>query len=129
MLKRRFLIAGFYSFPFKLGRAFRGSRWLGPVVILLAAAVASAPVALKGPFCGDDFQFHLFSWLDAQQSWRQGIPYPHWTPNANYGAGEPRFIFYPPLTWMLGAALGLVLPWALVPVVMIFLLLDRKSHV
>ena len=123
MLKRRFPIAGFYSFPFKLGRAFRCDRWLGPVVIVLAAAVASAPVALKGPFCGDDFQFHLFSWLDAQQSWRQGIPYPHWTPNANYGAGEPRFIFYPPLTWMLGAALGLILPWALVPVVMIFLLL------
>ena len=123
VLKRRFPIAGFYSFPFKLGRAFRCDRWLGPVVIVLAAAVASAPVALKGPFCGDDFQFHLFSWLDAQQSWRQGIPYPHWTPNANYGAGEPRFIFYPPLTWMLGAALGLILPWALVPVVMIFLLL------
>jgi 6-pyruvoyl-tetrahydropterin synthase related domain len=105
----------------------RWNRLLGPAVILLAAALASAPVALKGPFCGDDFQFHLFSWLDAQQSWRHGIPYPHWTPNANYGAGEPRFIFYPPLTWMLGAALGLILPWAAVPVVLIFLLLSATG--
>ncbi len=123
VLKRRFLIAGFYNFLLKLRRALRWDRLAGPIVIVLAAAVAAAPVALKGPFCGDDFQFHLFSWLDAQQSWRQGIPYPHWTPNANYGAGEPRFMFYPPLTWMLGAALGLVLPWALVPVALIFLLL------
>ena len=127
MLKRRFLIAGTYSFPFKLKRVFRWDRFSGPALILLAAAIASAPVALNGPFCGDDFQFHLISWLDAQQSWRQGIPYPHWTPSANYGAGEPRFIFYPPLTWMLGAFLGLVLPWSLVPAVLIFLLLSATG--
>jgi uncharacterized membrane protein len=78
---------------------------------------------LHGPYCGDDYEFHLISWLDAQQSWRHGIPYPHWAPNPNYGAGEPRFVFYPPLTWMLGAALGLVLPWSLVPVALTFLLL------
>ena len=46
-------------------------------------------------------------------SWRHGLLYPHWTASANFGAGEPRFVFYPPLTWMLGAALGIVLPWKL----------------
>ena len=100
-----------------------GSRLIGPAVILLAAAVAIAPQLLRGNSCGHDFDFQLVSWLDAQNSWRQGIVYPHWTPSANFGAGEPRFVFYPPLTWMLGAALALVLPWPLVPVVMTFLLL------
>ena len=101
----------------------RGSRWSGAWVVLLAAAVATVPVVLRRPYCGDDYQFHLISWLDALASWRHGIPYPHWTPSANYGAGEPRFVFYPPLVWMLGAALGVALPWSWVPVALTFLLL------
>lgn len=98
-------------------------RFRAPLLILVAAAVAATPIAMHGSVCGDDSEFHLISWMDAQQSWLHGIPYPHWTPSPNYGAGEPRFLFYPPLTWMLGAALGFVLPWAWVPVAMVFLLL------
>ena len=109
--------------PLAPGKASSWSRVLGPAAILLAAAVAVAPLLVHGPSCGHDFDFHLVSWLDCLNSWRQGILYPHWTPSANFGAGEPRFVFYSPLTWMLGAALGFVLPWTLVPVVMTFLLL------
>ena len=58
-----------------------------------------------------------------RQGWLHGIPYPHWMPSANYGAGEPRFMFYPPLIWMLGAALGFVLPWQFVPIALVFLFL------
>jgi hypothetical protein len=105
------------------GRAQLPTRFLGPAVILVAAAAATAPILLHGPFCGDDFEFHVGSWFDAQQSWLHGIPYPHWMASANYGAGEPRFMFYPPLTWMLGAALGFVLPWGLVPIALVFLFL------
>ena len=106
--------------------AVRGSkvtRLLGPVVLLAAAACAVAPIVLHGPFCGDDFEFHIVSWFDVQQSWQHGIAIPHWMQSVNYGAGEPRFMFYPPLTWILGAALGSALPWSLVPVAMIFLFL------
>jgi hypothetical protein len=85
--------------------------------------VAVAPQILHGPSCGHDFDFHLVSWFDCLNSWRHGILYPHWAPNANFGAGEPRFLFYPPLTWMLGAALGALLPWQLVPLTLTFLLL------
>jgi len=95
----------------------------GVVLILLAALVAVLPELVRGNSCGHDFNFHLLSWLDALKAWHAGIPYPHWTPDANFGAGEPRFVFYPPLTWMLGAALGVVLPWAWVPTVLTFLLL------
>jgi hypothetical protein len=96
---------------------------VGAALILVAAAVAVGPQFVRGNSCGHDFDFHLLSWLDAQRSWRLGIPYPHWTASANYGAGEPRFVFYPPLTWMAGAALGFVLPWQLVPIVLTFLML------
>ena len=98
-------------------------RLLSPGLILLAAAVATAPLVLHGFSCGHDFDFHLVSWMDALDAWRNGIFYPHWAPSANYGAGEPRFIFYPPLTWMLGAALGGVLGWLAAPIAMTFLLL------
>jgi hypothetical protein len=93
------------------------------LVVCLAALAAVSPQLVRGPSCGHDFDFHLVSWFDCLNSWRQGILYPHWTASANFGAGEPRFVFYPPLTWMMGAALGAVLPWTLVPVVLTFLLL------
>ena len=98
-------------------------RLRGPALILLVAAVATAPQLFRGPSCGHDFDFHLVTWLDCLNSWKHGVLYPRWAPSPNFGAGEPRFIFYPPLTWMLGAALGAVLPWVLAPVAMIFLFL------
>ena len=101
----------------------RQRRFIGVAVILVAALVATAPQLFLGNSCGHDFDFHLVSWLDAQQSWREGIVYPHWSPSANFGAGEPRFVFYPPLTWMLGAALGFVMPWKMVPIAITYLFL------
>lgn len=98
-------------------------RFAGPTIIVVAAAAAVLPQLIRGNSCGHDFDFHLVSWFDCLNSWRHGIPYPHWTPSANFGAGEPRFVFYPPLTWMVGAALGLVLPWQLVPIILTWLLL------
>lgn len=98
-------------------------RLAGPAIVLLAAFAAIVPQLLRGNTCGHDFDFHLVSWFDALHSWRQGILYPHWAPSANFGAGEPRFVFYPPFTWMLGAGLGLVLRWKFVPIALTFLIL------
>jgi hypothetical protein len=95
----------------------------GPTIILFATAVAVLPQLIHGPSCGHDFDFHLVSWFDCLNSWRHGILYPHWAASTNFGAGEPRFVFYPPLTWMLCAALGSILPWQFVPVALTFLLL------
>lgn len=95
----------------------------GSALVLVAALAALAPELAHGPSCGHDFDFHLVSWFDALNAWRHGIVYPHWAASANYGAGEPRFVFYSPLTWMLGAALGAILPWTLVPLALTYILL------
>jgi len=85
-------------------------------LILACAAIAVLPLAWRGTSCGHDFDFHLQSWLEVIHHWREGVLYPHWAASANYGAGEPRFVFYPPATWLLGALLGVVLPWTWTPV-------------
>lgn len=83
--------------------------------MLAVTGIAALPLAWRGTSCGQDFDFHLQNWLEVAQSWRHGVVNPHWAASANFLAGEPRFVFYPPLSRFVGAALGMVLPWSWTP--------------
>ncbi len=93
-------------------------------VLLLFMALG---LGILGPFFyfgnppGQDFHTQLSTWMEVARQWEEGTFYPRWSAQANYGFGNLRFIFYPPVSWMLGAGLSLVFPWKWVPGVFVWL--------
>jgi hypothetical protein len=100
---------------------------LSYILLPFAALIAILPLILHGSSCGHDFDFHILNWLEAARQFTHGNLHPHWAYTPAYNAGEPRFIFYPPLSWVIGALLGLALPWTWIPIVYTWLALTASG--
>jgi hypothetical protein len=85
--------------------------WFALLAIGATALAVEIPFLHYGYPSGHDVDFHLYSWLEVLGQWKQGIWYPRWASLAHFGYGEPRFVFYPPASWTLGAVLSAIFPW------------------
>jgi len=94
---------------------------------MAAAFSAVAPFLRLGNASGHDFEFHIYSWLEVVNQWRQGILYPRWAEWAHYSYGEARFLFYPPASWTLGGIIGAFLPWTIAPGAYIWIVLTLSG--
>jgi hypothetical protein len=101
----------------------RFSSQLRSLLIACTALLAVGTLVVRGNSCGHDFDFHLLSWMEVARAWRANLLYPHWVQDANFGAGEPRLIFYPPASWLLGGLLGTIGGWHAAPVLFVLLAL------
>ena len=103
--------------------SLRSAVNIGGLLLAGTALLAVGTLIVRGNSCGHDFDFHLLSWMEVARAWHAALVYPHWVQDANYGAGEPRLIFYPPVSWLLGGLLGTIFGWHAAPVLFVLLTL------
>jgi hypothetical protein len=90
--------------------------WRAAIFLAIGVAtLAIVPILILGNVSGHDVAFHLPNWIDVARHWHEGVLYPHWSSGGHYGYGDPRFIIYPPFSWLLGGLLALLLPGAMLP--------------
>jgi hypothetical protein len=87
--------------------------WTPLLAVGAAAFAVEIPFFFLGAPSGHDVEFHLYSWLEVLSQWKHRTIFPRWAALAHFGYGEPRFLFYPPASWTLGAGLSAVFPWTL----------------
>jgi hypothetical protein len=102
----------------------RTALWWAPLLAIGSAAFAvEIPFFFLGTPSGHDVEFHLYSWLEVLAQWKHGILYPRWAALAHFAYGEPRFVFYPPASWTLGAGLSAIFPWTIASCIYIWIAL------
>jgi len=106
-------------------RERRGTAlWWAPLLAIGSAAFAvEIPFFFLGTPSEHDVEFHLYSWLEVLTQWKHGIVYPRWAALAHFAYGEPRFVFYPPASWTLGAGLSAIFPWTIAACIYIWIAL------
>jgi len=97
------------------------------LLLPFAAFLIVLPLIMNGCSCGHDFTFHLNSWLDAGSQLRHGVLLPRWTISAAWNSGEPRFLFYPPFSWLLGAVLTLAFNISAAPILFTWIALTAAA--
>ena len=97
------------------------------ILIPLAALIPILPLLVHGCSCGHDFNFHILNWLEGARGFTHGDLHPQWANSPGWTAGEPRFVFYPPISWTVGGILGLLLPWAWAPIAYTWLVLTAAG--
>ncbi len=105
------------------GQGAAGLLWFPLLAIASAAFAVEIPFFFLGTPSGHDVEFHLYSWLEVLAQWKHGILFPRWAALAHFSYGEPRFLFYPPASWTLGAALSAILPWTIASCIYIWVVL------
>jgi hypothetical protein len=107
----------------EVGQVQTSLLWSPLVALGLTAFAIEIPFFFHGTPSGHDVEFHLYSWLEVLSQWKLGILYPRWASLAHFAYGEPRFLFYPPASWTLGAALSAVVPWTLAASIYVWIVL------
>jgi hypothetical protein len=105
------------------GRDGAGLLWAPLLAIAGAAFAVEIPFFFLGTPSGHDVEFHLYSWLEVLAQWKHGIVYPRWAALAHFAYGEPRFVFYPPASWTLGALLSAIFPWTVASCIYLWIVL------
>ena len=97
--------------------------WTPLLAIAATAFAVEIPFFFFGTPSGHDVEFHLYSWLEVLAQWKHGICFPRWASLAHFAYGEPRFVFYPPASWTLGALLSAIFPWTVTASIYIWIVL------
>jgi hypothetical protein len=104
------------------GQPPRRSDWAAAAALAAGAAtLVVLPLVLLGNVSGHDVEFHLPNWIDVARHWREGVFYPHWSGGGHFGFGDPRYIIYPPFSWLIGGALATLLPGVMLPGVYVWI--------